>query len=517
MVCRFDGEVVGELPVASLVDNCPRYAITPVRPDRLADRRRSTRRATRRPTTSGPTLLTLLAAPNIASKAWVYGQYDQYVGSGSIVRPGADAGVVRLTPSDRAIAVSLDGNGRRVWLDPRARRRRGRLRVGAQRRLHRRQPAAITNCLNFGNPERGETPYMLTEAIEGIAEACEAFGIPSSRATCRSTTRTPRRPIPPTPTVGCLGVLDSRRRRPCRPASGPPATSCCCGDGAPSLDGSEYQRTVHGRVEGRIADRDPAADRGALRARSPTPPARGILRSAHDVSDGGLAVTHRRVRVPGSAAMSSCPTCAGRADVTLFGEGVSAAVVSCAPADEAAVDRARRRPRSAPSPAGPHRRSPARDARIDVATAAADGRPRRHASHRRWPADVRRLRHLRARPRRRPADLLRALRPAAPRPGVGRHRHRRRPPHHRAEGARASSRRSSTRPASRRSGGLSAIGHTRYSTTGSSRWPNAQPVMRHRRAAPSRSATTATSPTPPSCAPSSPSAACASRRRPTPR
>ena len=118
MICRYDGEVVGELPVASLVDHCPRYPVSGSRPERLAETPVDPA-GYRAPDDATATLLTLLAAPNIASKAWVYGQYDQYVGSGSIVRPGHDAGVVRLTPSDRAIAVALDGNGRRVWLDPR--------------------------------------------------------------------------------------------------------------------------------------------------------------------------------------------------------------------------------------------------------------------------------------------------------------------------------------------------------------------------------------------------------------
>jgi phosphoribosylformylglycinamidine synthase len=142
-------------------------------------------------------------------------------------------------------------------------------------------------------------------------------------------------PIPPTPTVGCLGVLESASH-----AVGSRFRSA--GDivlllaaGIPSLDGSEYQRTVHGRVEGRIADRNPAAT-AELCAALADAARRGILRSAHDVSDGGVAVA-----IAESAFGLGCdialPDLAGRADVTLFGEGVSAAVVSCTPADEAAV------------------------------------------------------------------------------------------------------------------------------------------------------------------------------------
>jgi len=280
--------VVGELPVASLVDHCPRYPVSGARPERLADDPVAGA-GYPAPDDANATLLTLLAAPNIASKAWVYDQYDQYVGSGSIVRPGHDAGVVRLTPSDRAIAVALDGNGRRVWLDP----RRGAAEAVCEAALNvacaGAEPAAITNCLNFGNPERGETPYLLTEAIEGMAEACEAFGIPVVSGNVSLYNETAETPIPPTPTVGCLGVLESASHAVASGFRTPGDVILLLAAGAPALDGSEYQRTVFGRVEGRIPARDlPAAARlcttlaGAAR--------RGLLRSAHDVSDGGLAV-----------------------------------------------------------------------------------------------------------------------------------------------------------------------------------------------------------------------------------
>ena len=377
MVCRFDGEVVGELPVASLVDNCPRYAITPVRPERLATDPVDVA-AYPAPDDLGATLLTLLAAPNIASKAWVYGQYDQYVGSGSIVRPGADAGVVRLTPSDRAIAMSLDGNGRRVWLDP----RRGGAEAVCESALNVAcaggTPAAITNCLNFGNPERGETPYMLTEAIEGMAEACEAFGIPVVSGNVSLYNETSETPIPPTPTVGCLGVLDSASHAVGGRFQGAGDAILLLAAGVPSLDGSEYQRTVHGRVEGRIADRNPAATADALRG------ARRRCRPRHACAPRTTSPTAGSPSPSPSRAFGlGCdvvlPDLAGRADVTLFGEGAR---------PPGRLLRARRRGRRGRARRRPHRhrhrqragsRSPAAPARIDIASAAR--RALRHADH----------------------------------------------------------------------------------------------------------------------------------------
>jgi phosphoribosylformylglycinamidine synthase II len=335
MTCRCEGEIVGELPVASLVDHCPRYPVHGTRPDRLAETPVDAA-SYPPPEDAGATLLTLLGAPNIASKAWVYGQYDQYVGSGSIVRPGADAGVVRLTPSDRAIAVALDGNGRRVWLDP----RRGAAEAVCEAALNVAcaggEPAAITNCLNFGNPERGETPYMLTEAIEGLAEACEAFGIPVVSGNVSLYNETAETPIPPTPTVGCLGVLESASHAVASGFREPGDVILLLADGAPSLDGSEYQRTVFGRVEGRIPARDLAAAARTCAALAGAA-RRGLLRSAHDVSDGGLAVTLAEASF-GLGCEVDLPDLAARADVTLFGEGLTAAVVSCAPEHQAALE-----------------------------------------------------------------------------------------------------------------------------------------------------------------------------------
>ena len=132
---RFTTAVVGEIPVDTLVDGAPRYEVERTRPARLADQPLEFAAVT----DIAGGLRTLLGSPNLASRRWIYQQYDQLVGSGTAVRPGGDAGVVRLTPSRRAIAISLDGNGRRVAGS--APRRRGRrLRGGAQRRLHRCPP-----------------------------------------------------------------------------------------------------------------------------------------------------------------------------------------------------------------------------------------------------------------------------------------------------------------------------------------------------------------------------------------
>jgi phosphoribosylformylglycinamidine synthase subunit PurL len=337
LTCRFEDEVVGELPVGSLVDNCPRYPLAPWRPPRLAAAPVDPD-AYPRPSDLSAVLLELLAAPNIASKAWVYGQYDQYVGSGSVVRPGGDAAVVRLTPSDLALAASLDGNGRRAWLDPRRGGAEAVLEAARNVACAGGRPLAITNCLNFGNPERGETPHMLAEAIEGMAEACEALGVPVVSGNVSLYNEHAGGPIPPTPVVGCVGVLDAADA--VRHGFREPGDHVLliAARGAPALDGSEYQRTTHGRTEGRLPEPDLAGEARLCAALAEAARAR-VLRSAHDVSDGGLAVAIAEACLPGAGVDATVPDTAGRPDVTLFGEGRGAVVVSCAPADEQRVRR----------------------------------------------------------------------------------------------------------------------------------------------------------------------------------
>jgi phosphoribosylformylglycinamidine synthase len=281
-----DGQVVGEIPVDTLVDGAPRYEVERTRPARLADR----------PLEFAPVtdiaggLRTLLGSPNLASRRWIYQQYDQLVGSGTAVRPGGDAGVVRLTPSRRAIAISLDGNGRRTWLDP---RRGGAAAVCEAARnvaCTGARPAAVTNCLNFGNPETDEVGYELAEAIEGMSLACEALSLPVVSGNVSLYNEHFGQPIYPTPVVGVVGVLADAELAVKAGFRGEGDLVLLAGDGAAALDGSEYQKLVLGEVAGRIPAPDLVAE-ARLHRFLAAAAERRLLRSAHDVADGGLAVT----------------------------------------------------------------------------------------------------------------------------------------------------------------------------------------------------------------------------------
>jgi phosphoribosylformylglycinamidine synthase len=196
--CFFDDELVAEIPAELLTDECPRYEVE------------------KRPHVAPAAAV---HPANLDSKEWIYEQYDQLVGSRTVRRPGLDAAVLRLRPSYRGLALSLDGpplGERDPW-------RAGALAVlGAARNVACAggEPLALTDCLNFGNPEKAEIGWELEQAIEGIAQAAEALGIPVVSGNVSLYNETDGRAIPPTPVVGCVGLVADVRAAPSRWRSG---------------------------------------------------------------------------------------------------------------------------------------------------------------------------------------------------------------------------------------------------------------------------------------------------------
>ena len=335
--CRWEGEVVGDMPAEALAD-APRYPLHAQRPELLAEQSLAAEDV---PAVEDPKalLLRLLAAPNICAKTWVYEQYDQVVGSGTVARPGSDAGVVRLTPSERAIAVALDGDGARVALDP----RRGGAEAVAQAALNvacsGAEPAAITNCLNFGNPERPGTAYALREAIAGMAEACEVLGTPVVSGNVSLYNESGGRPIHPTPVVGCVGVLEraasavpdgaGRRERLAVPARRAGAGLRRLGVAGPRL---RRERRAHPRGRpARAALAVRPARRARARGRAALGPRRLRRRPRRRLAELALAA--------GSGLEVAIEPRGGEA-ATLFGECCGLVIASCAPEDEALLAKA---------------------------------------------------------------------------------------------------------------------------------------------------------------------------------
>jgi phosphoribosylformylglycinamidine synthase len=324
------GELVGDIPVETLTEHAPRYDVERERPTRLAGEPSGAGEDPGTPPEAA--LRALLVAPGVASRRWVTRQYDQLVGSGTVVRPGGDAAVVRLTPSDRAIAVSLDGNGRRTWLDP----RRGGMSAVCEAARNvactGARPAAVTNCLNFANPEHAEVGYELAEAIAGMADACRALGLPVVSGNVSLYNEHEGRPIPPTPVVGVVGVLDQAELAVRTAFREEGDVVLLAGAGASALDGSDYQKVVLGETAGRIPEPDLEAER-ALHAFLAGAAERRLLRSAHDVGGGGLAVAVAESAMAGGIGVrvEEAPD--------LFGEGDGRVVISARRADVPALRR----------------------------------------------------------------------------------------------------------------------------------------------------------------------------------
>jgi phosphoribosylformylglycinamidine synthase subunit PurL len=331
---RNSGEVVAEVPNTALVDDAPVYERPVARPAYLDEVRRLDLSAVR-PATPQEALRRLLGAPTIASKRWVYRQYDHMVRTNTLVLAGMGAGVVRVKGTTRALAMSTDGNGRYCYLNP----RRGAMLALAEAARNvacaGATPIGATNCLNFGNPQKPEIMWQLVEAVEGLAEACEALDIPITGGNVSLYNETDGKAIFPTPIIGVVGVIEDAAAVLGRSFRTPAAEIVLLGDPAATLEGSEYLNTQHGIVGGDAPRLDLARERALIAFLVEAAGAR-MLESAHDCSDGGLAVTLAECTFDsgGLGCQVDVRTSAARDDWevlgTLFGEAGGRAVVSVA-------------------------------------------------------------------------------------------------------------------------------------------------------------------------------------------
>jgi phosphoribosylformylglycinamidine synthase len=288
--------VAGEMPVEALVDGCPLYDLEPAEPEGwiygnenvLAERVAATAGPDADPADPGAVLLALLATPTVASKRWAFEQYDSVVGSRTARRPeSADAAVLAIPEAGNAIAVAIDGNGRRVACDPHAGTVEAVLECAQNLACAGAEPLGLTNCLNFGNPEKPGPAWQLTRAVEGLAEACEALGVPVVGGNVSLYNEGPDGPIYPTPVVGMVGELpDASAAAPSAFARAGDAIALL-GPFEPSLAGSELAKQ-RGELEKGLPEPDVAAVAAACAAVRDAVRA-GKLASAHDISDGGLA------------------------------------------------------------------------------------------------------------------------------------------------------------------------------------------------------------------------------------
>ena len=281
--------VVAEIPSLPLTDGCPTYEREGVESEEVRGlRTMDLTRFAEAESDQTEAFTKLMASPNIASKRWLYGQYDTTVRTGTVIRPGGDAGVVRLRGTRRAVAATTDCNGRYVYLNPRmgalgavAEAARNLVCVGAL-------PTAVTNNLNFGNPLKPHIYYQFREAVAGMSEACKLFETPVTGGNVSFYNETDGVAIYPTPVIGMVGVvedIDHLTRHAFQHAGD---TILLLGDNTDELGGSEYLYIMEGLVAGEPPSVDLFAERRLQHAVLAMIQS-GLLHSAHDVSDGGLA------------------------------------------------------------------------------------------------------------------------------------------------------------------------------------------------------------------------------------
>ncbi|MBI2882095.1 MAG: phosphoribosylformylglycinamidine synthase subunit PurL [Candidatus Tectomicrobia bacterium] len=332
-----------DLPVRLLVDEVPppaRPASAPKEP-RYPPVRAAELRAASARLDPAQALRRLLSHPDLASKRYVYSQYDHMVRTDTLLRPGGDAAVLRVKGSARGLALTVDGNGRYCALDPRM---GGRIAVAeAARNLScvGAAPIGLTDCLNFGNPELPEVMWQFAEAVEGMAEACRRLGVPVVSGNVSFYNETRGENIHPTPTVAMVGLLEEAERH-CPTAFqragdsvvllGPPEGSSP-GSGGSALGGSAYLWHVLGLRRGPCPGLDLEGE-AALQALCRRAVAEGLLSSCHDVSDGGLAVALAECGLLADPPLgvSAAVPWEGEPEALLFGEE-QGRVVASLPAD----------------------------------------------------------------------------------------------------------------------------------------------------------------------------------------
>ena len=329
--------VVAEFPGSRLVTECPQYVLEPRESDALRAARGRSAHAVApldEERDHAWTLERLLSSPTIASKKWVWQQYDSTVRTSTMRGPGSDAAVVKLRGTDKAIALCIDGNGRHVALSP---RNGGRAAVSEAARnvaCTGARPMAITNNLNFGNPTKPEVYFQLSEAIAGMGEACTVLETPVTGGNVSLYNENPQGAIHPTPTIGMVGLIESLSH--VTPSGFQTAGDdiVLLGDCTDELGASEYLLAIHGLTIGEPPVCEPKRERVLIDALLESIRS-GIVHSAHDCSDGGLAVALSecamadRDRVLGFAVdLSAWATLPHRA--LLFGEAHGRVVVSTA-------------------------------------------------------------------------------------------------------------------------------------------------------------------------------------------
>jgi len=314
-----NGVVAADVPAKSLTDECPTYYLKTTEPDYLKDRQKLDVSTITEPTDYNDVLKRLLGSPSIASKRWVFEQYDHMVQTQTAAFPGkADAAILKIRGTNKAIALTTDCNSRYVYLDPY---------VGAQHAVAESyrnlactgaKALAVTDCLNFANPEKPDNFWQFRRAVEGLADACETLGTPVISGNVSFYNETPTAAIFPTPTIGMLGLIDDADTRIGQGFLRADDIIYVLAGGAATIGGSAYLATIHGIENGLPPALDLSQEKKNAAFVLESIGLLKIIHSAHDISDGGLAVALAESAL--ATGLGARVTLAGADALQLFGE-----------------------------------------------------------------------------------------------------------------------------------------------------------------------------------------------------
>jgi phosphoribosylformylglycinamidine synthase len=345
---REAGREVASVPAAPLSDASPVYE-RPIRePGSFRRRAPLSASAVPMPSDLGEVLDRLIASPNLCSREWVFRQYDHTVRASTAVRPGSDAAVIRLMdgPTERGIAMSSDCNPRYCLMDPYLGAMHAVAESARNVACSGALPLAVTDCLNFGNPENPEIMWQFARAVQGLGEACRHFGTPVVSGNVSLYNETDGQAIAPTPTIAMVGLMADVSRAVTSWFKRAGDLIVLLGETRDEIGATEYLATIHGREEGGPPVLDLARESAVIAATIRAIEA-GLVGSAHDVSDGGLAVALAECCIGGSDSLGcGAPplgaaidlTSGPREDALLFGESASRVILTVPEKDLPALE-----------------------------------------------------------------------------------------------------------------------------------------------------------------------------------